>query len=332
MFKFLWRTAFARPVVHVPNTFLHHGQSAYERVKELVELGERHPGTAGHTQTQELILSHLKPLNCKVETVPFVAETPLGPMAMSNIIAKFGSANGALSVVSGHFDTIRPACVNQVGRKARIMRSWRKILRKPWPARDGSTFAGANDGGSSTTLLMEMATILDQRADLKNVWIVFFDGEEALVEWKEGDQTYGSRHQVRLWKNDGTLARIRSLINLDMVGAAEFEAMYELASTASLRDQTWKLAHRLGYGSYFPTHHRRKIGDDHVPFVLAGVNAVDIIDGEYGPGNGYWHTLEDSPDKLCPQTFAVITHLLTELLAEVSIAADEPSDGRISTD
>ncbi len=317
MLKSLWRGLVSRRAVHVPQRYSVHGRRAWERVQELVALGARHPGAEGHRQTQNLIREHLEQLDCDVETVPFVAKTSIGEFELMNIVAKFSSQAGPFTAISGHYDTIRPERVNALGRRAKLWKTWMKLLGKSGSTIPRTDFPGANDGGSSTTLLMELATIVNETPELNDIWIVFFDGEEAFVDWNELDQTYGSRHQAELWKQDGTLSHLSALINIDMIGGADFEALYELNSTEWLRDHVWELAGSLGYGTYFSKQHARKIGDDHLPFVRAGVPALDIIDAEYGPGNGFWHTMEDSPDKLDPQSFAVVLHVLCELLADM---------------
>jgi Zn-dependent M28 family amino/carboxypeptidase len=149
--------------------------------------------------------------------------------------------------------------------------------------------------------------------------VAIFDGEEAFVKWETNDQTYGSRHQAAKWQQDGSLATIEALINIDMIGARDLKLTWELNSTRELRDLVWQVAERCGYSSRFPNEKGAYMGDDHVPFVRAGVPAVDLIDLEYGPDNGFWHTVEDTPDKLSAHSFGMIAHVLVEVLRELGI-------------
>ena len=227
-----------------------------------------------------MIVRELGRLSCRVEVDAFVNATPVGALRMRNIIVRFGPAEpSSVLVVSGHYDTFRM---------------------------DG--FVGANDGGSSAGLLMALAERLDRSA-LRAVWLVFFDGEESTMEWRDRDHTYGSRRLARRWLADGTVSRIRALLNVDMIGDADLELVFEGHSNRELREQIWNLGKRLGYEKTF----RRHVGyieDDHIPFLQAGVPSLALIDFEYGPNNAYWHTSSDTLDKLDRRSFGVILHVL----------------------
>jgi Zn-dependent M28 family amino/carboxypeptidase len=145
---------------------------------------------------------------------------------------------------------------------------------------------------------------------------VFFDGEEAFVQWSEQDSLYGSRHLAAKWKADGTAARIGAFILLDMIGDADLELLQDSNSTPWLRDQIWKTAARLGYARHF-LNREAAFEDDHLPFVRAGVPAVDLIDLSYGSGNRYWHTTEDTLDKLSPRSLQIVGEVVLETIAEL---------------
>src|SRR6185295_13140739 len=137
-------------------------------------------------------LANLKACGCQVAEDPFTAKTPKGDIAMKNIIAKFPGKSGKAIVITGHFDT------------------------KLFP---GRKFVGANDGGSSTGLLLELARVLAHQPRNDDVYLVWFDGEEAVrTEWAGQDNLYGSRHLAELWSKNGTAAKIKGLINVDMIG------------------------------------------------------------------------------------------------------------------
>lgn len=248
--------------------------------RQFVSLGPRPAGSQALRQQSELIVGMLEGLMCRVEVDTFVAATPVGHLAMRNIIARFGPDKGEpVIVVSGHYDT------------------------HPAPG-----FRGANDGGSSAGFLVALAERLSQSA-LGPVWLAFFDGEESTIEWRDGDHTYGSRRIASRWAGDGTAKRIRALINVDMIGDADLELLYEGNSTATLRETVWSVADDLGYQGHFG----RRLGyveDDHIPFLRAGIPSVNLIDFNYGPGNGFWHTEADTMDKLSPLSFAVTLHVV----------------------
>ncbi len=253
------------------------GQRALEHVRELVRFGGRVPGSPSHSRAQRYIIRQLRRASAdEIEEVDFVAQTPRGKVRMKNIIAKFAGQSQEMVVLAGHYDTV---------------------------AREN--FIGANDGGSSTALLLELAHVLGRRKNSLTVWVVFFDGEEAFQRFTSTDGFYGSRHQASAWKKDGTLDRIKAVIVVDMIGDKNLNLRRERNSTAWLVDLVWQIARASGYGIHF-LDQTTVIEDDHVPFVQAGVPAVDLIDLDYGPGNRYWHTPDDTVDKLSAQSMEIV--------------------------
>ncbi len=249
-----------------------------------VALGNRPAGSAQLRQQAQMIAENLDRLSCSVEVDRFVAATPNGAKPMRNIVARFGpEARSPIIVISGHYDTIA-----------------------------APEFVGANDGGSSAALLMALAERLD-RAGQEGVWLAFFDGEEAIVEWNSGDHTYGSRRLAQRWAADGTASRIGALINVDMIGDRDLDILYEGNSDAGLRREVWDIASALGYAAAF----RANLGyvqDDHVSFLEVGIPSLNLIDFNYGPLNSYWHTSQDSLDKLSKRSFAIVLHVLEVFL------------------
>jgi len=267
------------------------GERALEWTKRLVDLGPRPSGSQAHQRQQALITGALRQLKCELVEEQFTAQTPNGPIRMQNIIAKFPGDSGRVVVISGHYDTYH---------------------------RPGLAFVGANDGGSSAGLLLALAEQLSGERQRDDVWLVFFDGEESIRAWAGDDHTYGSRHQAEVWRSDGTLSRVKALINVDMIGDADLGVVYEGYSTPWLRDLVWETARGLGYIDVFGPKTPAYVEDDHRPFLEAGVPAVDLIDFNYGPGNRYWHTEQDTPDKLSSRSFAVVLHVLDDLLARLA--------------
>ena len=263
------------------------GPSALEFTRKVVAFGPRPPATAANRSLQQYILAQLKLRACEVTEDPFTASTPLGAKQMKNIIARFPGKSGRKIVISGHFDT--------------------KII-------PGIQFVGANDGGSSTGLLLELARVLSKKPRVDDVYLVWLDGEEAFAQWTERDSLYGSRHLAKRWEGDGTLARIKALINVDMIGDKDLGILTEVLSTPWLRQLIWQTAKDLGYGKHFLSS-ESATEDDHIPFLQKGVPAVDLIDFQYGGMlTNYWHTEMDTLDKLGAGSFQVTGDVLLEVI------------------
>ena len=175
-------------------------------------------------------------------------------------------------------------------------------------------FVGANDGASSAALLLELARELRGRKHTLTYWLVFFDGEEAVREWTDTDSVYGSRHLVQKLSSAGELGRIQAMILVDMIGDSNLVIHREENSTSWLTDMVFAAAHRLGYAKYFldtPT----AVEDDHIPFVNAGVAAVDLID--FNPDDGYWHTARDTVDHCSPLSLTIVGRVVLATLADL---------------
>jgi glutaminyl-peptide cyclotransferase len=250
------------------------GASAFKYTQASVALGPRPSGSAANKQLQAYIRTELRTFKCEVMEDPFLGKTPKGDVPMTNIIAKFPGKSGHAIAVTGHFDT------------------------KLFP---GRKFVGANDGGSSTGLLLELARDMAEMPHVDDIYVVFFDGEEAVGEWSETDSVYGSRHLAYKWKADGTLAKLKALINVDMIGDKSLGVLIEKNSTASLRKLVWSTASDLGYKAYF-LDTGEEVDDDHMPFLKLGVPSLDIIDFDYDP----WHKDTDTMDKLSPQSLEIV--------------------------
>ncbi len=262
------------------------GEKAMEYVRAQVAFGPRPPGSPQLQKCREYIEQQLRGFGYQIEDDAFVAQTPYGPIKMHNLIARKGGGERGAIVLASHYDT--------------------KLM-------EGKNFVGANDAGSSTGLLMELARVLADSKNTYDYWFVFLDGEEAFVEWSTFDSTYGSRHLARRWKNEGVVPKIRAFILLDMIGDKDLDIWYETNSTPRLMDLVWETAARIGLRSILsPT--RAPVGDDHIPFLDVGIPSVDIIDLNYGPGNSYHHTLQDTLDKISTQSMEKVGKLILALL------------------
>ena len=253
--------------------------------KEVVALGPRPDGSPAIAKLRALIKQQLGTRGCQVISDKFTATTPDGPVAMENIIAKFPGKSGKAIAITGHYDT----------------------LKKP-------NFVGANDGGSSTGALLELAAALQGQPRIDDVYLVFFDGEEAFHTWSDTDSLYGSRHLAAKWSADGTNAKLKALINIDMIGDKNLHLLYDGNSARSVRDLVWDVGASLGYGSAF-ARQVSGVEDDHLPFLKAGVRAVDLID--FDSQTTFWHTPNDTMDKLEPHSFEIVGAVVLRSIEEL---------------
>lgn len=271
------------------------GERALNEVKRCVAFGPRPAGSEASRRMQAWIVRELKALGWEVIEDRFTARTPSGDVEMTNLIAKRPGLTGRAVAVSGHTDT------------------------KRFPFR----FVGANDGGSSTALLLELARCLKDERFRNDIWLVFFDGEEAVRDWTGTDSLYGSRHLAEKMAVDGSLSRLLALINVDMIGDRDLHLLDEDASTPALRRRLRAAAAKLGFSRHLETT-PQAIEDDHIPFLQKGVNAIDLIDFDYGPGNAYWHKAEDTTDKLSSESLKITGALVAEMVRML-----EPRDGGV---
>jgi glutaminyl-peptide cyclotransferase len=260
------------------------GARAYKHVEQLVANGPHPAGSDGIRRAQDYITSQLKSFGCPVEEESFHSgSTPVGDVAMKNIVAKIPSANPNIILYGSHYDT----------------------KRMP-------NFVGADDAGSSTGVLLELARLLCARKNAATIWLVFFDGEEDFNPNWGDTNTYGSRELAASLALSGDLKRVKAMILVDMVGPTSPVYKRETNSTPWLTDILWSTAARLGYGRVF-VNDGEAISDDHISFLKRNVPSMDIIDLDVP----YWHTTEDTLDKVDPRTLAITGHVLIESLPEL---------------
>jgi len=261
------------------------GNDVMQYVKEIVAIGSRPVGSPGHAKLEQYIHSKLK--GDQVDYDAFTTGTPVGNFRINNIIAKFPGKKDGIIVVAGHYDTNYP-------------------LPK--------AYVGANDGGSSTALLLALADQLRVKAnDGYSIWLVWTDGEEAFVKWSESDSLYGTKHLAQKWQQDGTAKKIKAFILVDMIGDADLDIQKESQSTPWLSELVYKAASNLGYQSHF-YQFAAPIADDHLPMLKVGIPSVDIIDLDYGYNNAYHHTVDDTLDKLSPKSLAITGDVVLETI------------------
>ena len=262
---------------------------AFQYVKEYVSIGSRKPGSPGHAKAEQYIKSHLAGDNVQVDS--FTATTPVGSFPIHNIIAKFPGKKDGIIIIAGHYET-----------------------NYPLP----NDFVGANDGGSTTGLLLELANQFRGKPnDGYSIWLLWTDGEEAFVKWSDKDSLYGTKHLAARWKQDGTAAKIKAFILLDMIGDADLDVQRDNNSTPWLSNLVYQAATTLGYQSHF-FEQTTAIEDDHIPFAKIGVPVVDIIDIDYGYANAYHHTTQDTLDKLSPKSLQIVGDVVLEMIRYIN--------------
>jgi Zn-dependent M28 family amino/carboxypeptidase len=259
---------------------------AMQYVKEIVAFGPRPIGSANHKRVEDYIYAHLK--GDSVEDDAFSVDTSEGKFPVRNIMAKFPGTHDGIIVIASHYDTNYP-------------------LRN-------TSFIGANDGASSSALLLELANQL--RGEMKgkprdgySVWLLWDDAEEAMKQWSDTDSLYGVRHLAQKWQDDGTLKKIKAFLLADMIGDADLNIEHDQNSTPWLEDMIYQSATRLGYQSHF-FGREIPIQDDHIPFVQRGVPSADLIDLDYGYNNVFHHTTEDTVDKLSPKSLEIVGNVI----------------------
>jgi len=263
---------------------------AHTHAKSIVKLGPRAPGSEASRKARDYIKGELQSYGLQVSDDPFEAKTPKGPMSMTNILGELPGEKPEVVMIAGHYDTkIQPG------------------------------FVGANDGGSSTATVLELARVLAKSRPEYTLWFVFFDGEEAVVDWdaNEGmDNTYGSRHLASKLAASGALARVKAMILLDMIGDSSLDLRKDGESTPWLVELIWAAAGRAKHGKHF-LDEDGAYSDDHIPFKKAGIPVVNLIDFNYGPNNSYWHTKQDTVDKISGESMKVVGDVVINALPDL---------------
>jgi hypothetical protein len=280
---------------------------AFEHVKKQVGYGPRPAGSEALARARRHIADELKSYGLKVSADEFTAQTPVGRRRMVNLTAELPGQSEDFIILAGHYDT-------------KLFKEFR--------------FVGANDGASSTGVLLELARVLAQapRRNHFTYRFVFFDGEEAFCRhWdtcsKPGapDNTYGSRRYVARLREDGQLKRARALILLDMIGYRQLELGRDPTSTPWLVEIIWGAAKEVGHAAQFVEREENVGQDDHTPFLAAGVPAVDIIQLDTYP---HWHTVEDTLDKISPESLRAVGRVVIASLPRIEARLKAEGKGK----
>ncbi len=257
---------------------------AWKLLRQVIAFGPRPIGSENHKKLENFIVKQLN--GVQVEDDAFVANTPAGQLPVRNIIAKFPGTKDGIIVIAGHYDTNYPL--------------------------QNSGYVGANDGGSSTAMLLELADELrTQKPEGYSIWLVWTDGEEAVKQWSASDSLYGTKHLADKWSKDGTLKKIKGFLLVDMIGDADLNIERDRNSTPWLEDMVYQAATTMGYQSHF-FGRTIAVEDDHLPFMKLGVPCADLIDLDYGYGNVFHHTPQDTIDKLSPASLKIVGSVVLE--------------------
>ena len=267
------------------------GAKALDYARQFVAIGPRWPTSQGHVKAEEFLRSQFK--HDQLEEDTFTADTPIGPVPMRNFIVRFPGKKNGVIVLATHYETNYPL--------------------------KNINFVGANDGASTTGLLLTIADQLRGKTlDGYSVWLVFFDGEEAFQTWSKSDSTYGSRHLAAKWGRDGTLSKIKAFMLADMIGDKDLDIQRESRSTGWLVDLVRQAAHKFGYDRYF-FQTEEAVEDDHLAFVDRGVPSIDVIDLDYGPNNSYHHTAQDTMDKISARSLTIDGDVFLETIKLIDL-------------
>lgn len=247
------------------------GENAFAHVQALVDFGSRPSGSEALKLSRKYLEEQLAKFGWVVTRQAFTDQTPRGPVEFVNLIAHFpgGKESGVRSLVVSHYDT--------------------KIF-------DTIRFVGANDGGSSTGALLELARVLAMRPALaRKTELVFFDGEEAVSSFTDTDGLYGSRHFAQQLGNRAH--EFKFAVLWDMIGDKNLGVTLPEDSPPALAAGILEAAQALGCRENF-SYYKGSIYDDHAPLNAVQIPAIDLIDFEYPP----WHTAGDTLDKISAES------------------------------
>jgi len=263
------------------------GDKALAQVQSLVNFGPRPAGSSALEQSRAYIEAQLKGFGWETTRQAFSDETPKGKKDFVNLIARFagkGSNSEPIFLLCSHYDT-------------KLFENFR--------------FVGADDGGSSTGLLLEMARVLGQRPDLaRKIELVFFDGEEAIENFSDTDGVYGSRYFAKQLVQKGSAKHFRGGILFDMVGDKSLDITLPLDSPIQMAHDIFEAADALNLRNHF-TYFEGNITDDHTPLNAIGVSTIDLIDFDFP----WWHTADDTMDKLSAQSLQTVGSVALYYLA-----------------
>jgi len=277
---------------------------AFRDLEQIVGFGPRPPGSEAQAKLRAYVKREVAQAGLRVREHRFEAETPLGPREMVNVVAVVQGARPGIILLGNHYDT------------------------KHF---EDFAFAGANDGGSSTAWMLEMARALGPSREGRSLWLVWFDGEEAFAERPATDGLYGSRAFVEHLHETGELEQVAAMINVDMIGDCYLRILRDGDAPDWLSNVVWEMAHRIGYRMHF-SDMMLDVQGGHLPFRRAGVPSLAVIDFSYGGSplehRKNWHTANDTLDKVCPKSLQAVAGVIYHSLAGIEGYLDTAGGGR----
>ena len=269
------------------------GAKAMAEAEALVKIGSRDAGGGGARRAAVMLEGKLKALGLKTTIDTFSEETPSGKMHFNNVLGRIPGKTNRLIILASHFDT-----------KSGISKD----------------FSGANDSGSSSGVLLELVRVLVERGPFETEFMIaFLDGEECRKEYGPHDGLHGSRHLAKQIYDAGGVKLVEAVIVLDMIGDKDLNVSIPRNSSRELVKELFFAAHELGVRTQFALG-ANSILDDHVPFGLAGMPVIDLIDFNYGsaPGlNDYWHTTNDTLDKLSVKSLQTVGDVTLRMIVNL---------------
>jgi len=264
------------------------GEKAFAHVQAMVDLGPRPPGSEAIEKTRAYLMKQLEDAGWKVERQNFSQETPRGQVQFVNLLATFGAQGAPSFLACSHYDTKTFA---------------------------NARFVGANDAGSSTGVLLELARVLALRPELASkMELVFFDGEEAYEAFTDTDGLFGSRYFAKQLVAQDKAKLFRGGILFDMVGDKSLTITLPPDSPPELASGIFASSDALKLRTHF-TYSDSDITDDHTPLNEIGIPVVDLIDFDYPP----WHTPADTIDKLSAESLRITGAVAAYYLAELAL-------------
>lgn len=273
---------------------------AWKDLEALVALGPRPPGSEALEATRayierELRAAGLEPVREPFDVKPppgFKSEKPVDVFKMANVYADLPAKDpGAETVIlCTHFET------------------------KIHPER----FVGANDSGSGTAALLELARVIAAGGPRSLSYrFLFIDGEESLRwEWEGDDNRYGSRYHAAELKNSGKADSVRCCVLLDLVGDKDLQFLRETYSDRRLKELFARAAAGIGLSKHLQGKQQEAL-DDHLSFMAVGIPSIDLIDFDFGPDNSWWHTTEDTLDKCSAESLGITGRIVLAALPEI---------------
>lgn len=264
------------------------GAAAFREVESFLKAGSGVAGSAGISNAAEYLAGRLQERGLRATVQAFEDVTPHGVKTFRNVIGVIPGAQDRLVILGAHYDL-----------KAGI-----------------DAFVGANDSGSGVGLLLALAPVLQAATNGPEVWLVFFDGEECQVSYGVNDGLHGSRHLAGKLVADGRAARVRAFILADMIGDKHLTVTIPRNSDPGLMSAVFKAASAAGVREHFSLLDY-PILDDHQPFLECGIPAIDLIDFQYGSAphlNDYWHTSQDTLDKLSADSLEIVGQVILRVL------------------